>query len=74
MMAAMDKLNPLLQLKKYRRGALWHADPGNFTSGTKKKKKKKTERPSGDRSRLSGSLDISPAWFQQVHEVSCFNL
>jgi hypothetical protein len=55
MMAATAKLYPLLGKAKYQRGASWRGDPRNFTSGT--------ENP-------SGSLDISPAWFEQGHEVS----
>jgi hypothetical protein len=46
-------------LGKHQSGALWRGDPANFASGT--------ESP-------PGVLNISPAWFQQAHEVSCFRL
>ena len=44
---------------KKQRGALWREDPGNFASGTKDPQ---------------GLFNISPAWFQQGHEVSYFSL
>lgn len=44
-------------LGKRQSGALWRGDADNFVKGTK-------DPP--------GVLNISPAWFQQGHDVSCF--
>ncbi|KAN0139580.1 hypothetical protein V8E53_002609 [Lactarius tabidus] len=57
MMAAMEKLHPLLH--QHQSGAHWHGDPELFPLGT--------EGP-------HGVLNISPAWFQQGHKVTCFSL
>lgn len=60
MMAATEKLLPLLGKRQSR--ASWRTppiDPVNFTPGTEG---------------AQGVLDISPAWYQQGHEVSCFSL
>ena len=46
-------------LGKRQSGASWRSDPGNFPSGAKG---------------VHGSVNISPAWFQQGHEVSCASL
>jgi hypothetical protein len=45
-------------LMKRQIGASWRTDPKKFCPGTKGPK---------------GSVDISPAWFQQGHEVSYFS-
>ena len=63
-MAATEKLYPMLEKKRKKKskcgtstntGASWRTDPKLFHSGTQAPK---------------GSINISPAWFQQAHEVS----
>jgi hypothetical protein len=45
-------------LGKRKGGASWRVNSENFRPGTES---------------LQGSVDISPAWFQLGHEVSCFS-
>jgi hypothetical protein len=64
-MVATEKLHPMLEKKRKKKkstcstgtktGASWRTDPKYFHSGTQAPK---------------GSINISPAWFQQAHEVS----
>jgi hypothetical protein len=54
-LTATEKLYPLLRKKAPKCSTSWRVDPKNFRPGT--------EAP-------EGSVSISPAWFQQAHEVS----
>jgi hypothetical protein len=56
MMGATEKLNPLLG--KHQRGASWRVDPEIYRPATM--------------TAPQGLLNLSPAWFQQGHEVSHF--
>jgi len=54
MMAATERVYPLLRIDTAN-GTSWRTNPENFYSGAQAR---------------SGTVGISPAWFQQGHDVS----